>query len=63
MNLLQAHVDETLTRFRLLGPRRDGPARAEPGAQGEVPGRRDEFQADTSNAANDRGSAWKEPSR
>jgi len=61
MKLLQAHVDETLARFRLLGPRRDAPAAtAEPGSRGDVPGPRDEFQTST---ANDRGSAWKEPPR
>ena len=26
MKLLQAHEDETQTRFRLLGPKRDAPA-------------------------------------
>ena len=34
MKLLPAHVDETQTRFRLLGPKRDAPAAiGEPGAR------------------------------
>jgi hypothetical protein len=64
MKLLPAHVDETQTRFRLLGPKSNAPATtAEPGPQGEVHGRRDGFQAGAANAADHRVAAWKEPSR
>ena len=56
MKLLHAHVDETQARFRLLGPKRDAAAvTSEPGAQGEVPGRGDGWQAGASNIGDDRG--------
>ncbi len=61
MKLLQAHVDETLTRFRLLGPKHDAPVTTtDPRAQGEVSDRRDESQT---GAADDRQAAWNEPPR
>ena len=59
MKLLPAHVDETQTRFRLLGPKRDAPA-----AIGE-PGARRAYRAagadHRGHAQGDTGHAWGDP--
>ena len=64
MKLLLPHVDETLARHRLLGPRRNPPMVAsEPGAQAEAAGRRGGFQAAGPNAGDGRDAFRDEPPR
>lgn len=64
MKLLPPHVDETLARYRLLGPRRNPPMVASgPGAPGAASGRRDGFRAAGPNAGDDRDAVRDEPSR